>query len=110
MVDVVAEIVEVVSRLVELVEVVVDDDDHGDNAAFCPHTKLGSLRPEMMVECIDANSAAIIYKARYVGSSLMHKKLHSMQHSGPKNLKKTHEIKYYFREIAFLAVFPPFQE
>ena len=59
MVDVVAEIVEV-SRIVELVEV-VDDDDHGDNAAFCPHTKLRSLRPGMMVECIDANSAAIKY-------------------------------------------------
>ena len=62
MVDVVDPVVvEVVSQLVELVEV-ADADDHGDNtAAFCPHTKLRPLRLlGMMVECIDANSAAII--------------------------------------------------
>ena len=61
MVDVVDPVVvEVVSQLVELVEV-ADADDHGDNTAFCPHTKLRPLRLlGMMVECIDANSAAII--------------------------------------------------
>ena len=65
MVDVVAVVVEVFLLLVELVDVLDDDDDYGDNAdAFCPHMKLRPLRlagPRMIVECIVGNSVAMIY-------------------------------------------------